>query len=294
VLFASFDANAWGYWAHRKINNKAIETLPKGMSGFYKYYIDYLTEHAVDPDKKRFCDMNEGPHHFIDLDHYCDYPCDSFPRYWKDAIAKYSEDTLNKYGVVPWYIGLKYYDLVHAFMDQDADRILKISANLGHYIADSYVPLHATINYDGQLTGQNGIHAFWESTVPEFLSYTYNYDVGPAKFINDVNKFTWTGILGSESEIDSVLTTERELLKSMPMDKIYCYEINRNNKITPTFSDQFIITYNTRLHDMAQRRLRSSIFAVGSLWMSAWVEAGQPDLDKLIGKATPDEKENDQ
>ena len=32
---------------------------------------------------------------------------------------------------------------------------------------------------------------------------------------------------------------------------------------------------------MVERRLRAAIIAVGSIWYSAWVDAGQPDLSKL-------------
>ena len=40
--------------------------------------------------------------------------------------------------------------------------------------------------------------------------------------------------------------------------------------------------YQQMLHGMVERRMRSAILSVGSFWYSAWVDAGQPDLDKLI------------
>jgi hypothetical protein len=33
---------------------------------------------------------------------------------------------------------------------------------------------------------------------------------------------------------------------------------------------------------MVERRMRASIKLTGDLWFTAWVEAGQPDLSKLI------------
>ena len=33
---------------------------------------------------------------------------------------------------------------------------------------------------------------------------------------------------------------------------------------------------------MQERRMRDAILAVGSLWYTAWVDAGQPDLDKIL------------
>jgi hypothetical protein len=61
---------SWGFFAHHRINRLAVFTLPKSMAGFYKSNIDYLTEHAVDPDKRRYVDSLEGPRHFMDADHY--------------------------------------------------------------------------------------------------------------------------------------------------------------------------------------------------------------------------------
>ena len=43
------------------------------------------------------------------------------------------------------------------------------SAIIGHYVADAHVPLHAVLNYNGQLTGQTGIHNRWEDEL--FIRY---------------------------------------------------------------------------------------------------------------------------
>jgi len=126
----------WGFWGHQKINRMAVFTLPPEMFAFYKSNIDYLTEHAVDPDKRRYSDPAEAPRHFIDIDHYLPDPFDSIPPRWKDAIAKYSEDSLNKYGIVPWQIMKVYFQLTKAFTEKDVSRILYYSATIGHYVAD--------------------------------------------------------------------------------------------------------------------------------------------------------------
>jgi hypothetical protein len=282
-------ACAWGFWAHRKINNKAVATLPKEMKGFYSYYINYITNHAIDPDKKRYCDKDEGPHHFIDLDHYCTWPCDSMPKSWQDATAKYSVDTLNKYGTVPWFINLEYYNLVQAFKEKNADKILKISSNIGHYIADSYVPLHATSNYDGQQTGQWGIHSFWESSIPELMGNQFNYETAKAIYVSDISGFAWKGVLSSAAAVDSVLDSERILMAQFPSEKMYCIDFNKADKPILKFSEEFTKAYSAKLDGMVERRMRNSIYAVGCFWMSAWVSAGQPDLNALIGTASPDD-----
>ncbi len=53
-------------------------------------------------------------------------------------------------------------------------------------------------------------------------------------------------------------------------------------KYVKDYSESYAKAYQRMLNKMVERRLRSSILSVGSYWYSAWVNAGQPDLDKLI------------
>ena len=104
VLSSVSQAFAWGFWAHQRINRLAVFTLPPDMLVLYKKNIDYLTSHAVDPDKRRYAVDGEAPRHYIDIDHYGTYPFDNVPREWDDALEKFSRDTLMAYGIVPWHI----------------------------------------------------------------------------------------------------------------------------------------------------------------------------------------------
>ena len=70
----------------------AVFTLPPEMLGFYKKHIEYISGHAVDPDKRRYVNEDEAPRHYIDLDHYGKHPFDSIPKSWSKAVAKYSEE----------------------------------------------------------------------------------------------------------------------------------------------------------------------------------------------------------
>ena len=104
LLFSYFHSYCWGFYAHQKINYYAVFLLPPEMLVLYKPNITFITEHAVDPDKRRYIVKQEGPRHFIDIDHYGKYPYPDLPHNWKDAVAKYGEDTLNTYGIVPGHI----------------------------------------------------------------------------------------------------------------------------------------------------------------------------------------------
>jgi hypothetical protein len=275
---------SWGFFAHHRINRLAVFTLPKGMSGFYRANIDYITEHAVDPDKRRYVDSLEGPRHFLDADHYGRSPFGRIPQNWYDAVKRYTADTLDKYGTVPWVIQYNYYWLVKAFKKHDTIAILKTSANIGHYIADAHVPLHLTVNFDGQLTHQNGLHALWESRLPELFSNNYNLYVGKAKYIDNPLTEAFKICRESYKCIDSVILFERKLNATFPQDKKYEVTVRGKRKVKD-YSVAYSAAYHKMLNGMVRRRMRAAILSVGSFWYSAWVDAGQPNLDKLI--ATP-------
>src|SRR5690606_8355394 len=141
-------------------------------------------------------------------------------------------------------------------------------------------PLHTTENYNGQLTGQRGIHGLWESRLVEINAEFYDYFIGKSKYISNPLDFTWEAVIQSSNAVDSVLRIEKELTKEFPSDKKYSYE-QRGNVTAQTYSYEFSQEYHKRLNGMVERRMRAAIIAVGSFWYTAWVDAGQPDLSKL-------------
>ena len=272
----------WGFYAHQKINYYAVFLLPPQLVSFYKPNISFLSEHAVDPDKRRYAIAEEGPRHYIDIDHYGKYPYDSLPRKWNDAVAKFGEDSLMQNGIVPWHVQTMLARLTAAFKEKNFAKILKNSAEIGHYIADAHVPLHANSNHNGQYTNQKGIHGFWESRVPELLAEKeFDFFIGKADYIKNPGDFIWKRVLESAKASDSVLLFEKQLTKEFGEDKKYSFE-DRNGKTVRQYSSAFTIAFNKKLDGMIERRMRQSIYAVASFWYTAWVNAGQPDLKQLV------------
>lgn len=281
---SSTNSTVWGFFGHKRINRVAVFTLPEGMFGFYKEHIEYITEHAVDPDKRRYAIDGEAPRHYIDIDHYAHDGEDVFeimPRKWDDAVEKFTEDTLQAYGIVPWYITVMKYKLTRAFEAKNVDLILKYSADIGHYIGDAHVPLHTTENYNGQMTGQKGIHGFWESRLPEINAEDYDYFIGKAEYQDDILEFSWKAVESSHAALDSVLGIEKSLTEEWDPDKKYSYE-QRGQVTAKVYSYEFSQEYSKRLNGMVERRMRRAIVGVGSIWYSAWVDAGQPNLDDIM------------
>jgi len=361
----------WGFWAHRRINRLAVFTLPPEMIVFYKRHLEYITEHAVDPDKRRYATRFEAVRHYIDIDHWGTFPFDNIPRGWTETLAKFSDvylvnaaqdtlqllgdslinwqeynltymgndpkvanlwrstqiqpeqylrffsryflpqyyeeqwtldcselrtlfgdleldcqevfavDRFSEYGILPYNLMRVQEQLTSAFRSGNLGAILRISAELGHYIGDAHVPLHTTTNYNGQLTDQVGIHAFWESRIPElFADEQYNYFVGPALYQPDTRAFFWDMVLDSHVLVDSVLQIEKQLSQEFPRDQQYCFE-ERLGRTIRTQCKVYAAAYQERLNGMIEARMRQTILAVGSAWYTAWVNAGQPDLRQL-------------
>lgn len=251
------------------------------MIGFYKHHIQYITENAVNPDRRRYAVDGEAPRHYIDLDIYGDSAIYKMPRYWKDAVVKYTEDTLQAYGIVPWHINRVRYQLTDAMKVGDVSNILRLSADIGHYIADANVPLHTTENYNGQFTDQYGIHGFWESRLPELFSNDYNLFTGRSTYLDNVQISIWKTVEGAHFALDSVLTIEKTLSNKIRPDKQYTIT-QRGQSNVKTYSVNYSKAYHKALNGMVERQMKSSIKLVGDMWYTCWVDAGQPNLDSLI------------
>jgi hypothetical protein len=173
--------------------------------------------------------------------------------------------------------------------EEDVNRILRLSAEIGHYISDAHVPLHTTSNYNGQKTNQRGIHGFWESRIPELYNEDYDFFVGKAQYISSPLYYIWDRVEESYAAVDSVLGFEKELSASFPEDQKYAYE-TRGQAYLKVYSREFSNQYQLMLDGQVERRMKSAVHTVGSYWYTAWVNAGQPDLDKLIPVALSDQE----
>lgn len=276
LLTIAMVCGSWGFYAHIRINYLSVFTLPPGLNPFYKKNIKYISDHAVDPDKRRYADTAEAARHYLDVEMY-EKHIDSIPFKWEDALKKYGWTKLNKNGILPWQIQKSYYKLVNAFKEKDSLKILIYSAYLGHYIADAHVPLHTTQNHNGQLTNQIGIHAFWESRLPELYAKRYNYVVGPARYIENPLKEAWRMVKNTHTMVDTVLTFEKNLSKTFPAYRKYSFG-KRNSVVTREYAAAYSEAYHDSMDNMVERQMRSAILLIGSYWYTAWIDAGQPVL----------------
>ena len=279
----------WGFFAHELINRQAVFSLPPEMMVLYKSEINFIGTNAVNPDRRRYAVEGEAEKHYLDLDHYGDSALFLLPHYWPEALKKFPEDSLRAHGIGPWSAYQTFLSLTRAFEQKNKAAILRLSADLGHYLGDLNVPLHTTKNYNGQLTGQEGIHGFWESRVPELLSKNYSFWVGKAEYISKPQLAIWEAVAQAHAQVDSVLFYEKELTKAFPEDQKFSFE-ERNRITVRVYSQEFTKAYATALDGMVERQMRKSIKMIADFWFTAWVNAGQPDLSTLGGTVVEEEK----
>ncbi|NND05375.1 MAG: hypothetical protein HKN87_03255 [Saprospiraceae bacterium] len=374
--FLISEGDDWGFFAHRLINKMAVFTLPPEMMYLYKPHLNFISAHAVDPDKRRYASRYEAVRHYIDLDSWGGLPFDGLPRTWSAAIMKHAdlymigEDTswviqgqpiyhqaystdsvdmkvfgidqsiasvvfrkrysraflpgyyqedwivvvdsfctifdldlvpewkeirvqekLTEHGIAPYHLVAMQRKLTRFFIEGNVNLIVRTSADFGHYIGDAHVPLHTTKNYNGQLTDQLGIHAFWESRIPElFAENEYDFLTGKAAYIDDPVTYYWDIILRSHALVDSVLSVEKKLSQTYPSDQQYCFD-QRLNATVRLQCRAYAKAYESALKGMVEERMRASIQAIGSAWYTAWIDAGQPSFGDMQTKDWGDNSE---
>jgi hypothetical protein len=251
---------------------------------FFYAHADYLIKNATRPDSRRNQDSTEATKHFIDFELYGKNAAYNMPFNWDKAVAKYQEDTLKKYGYVPYVIIDMQKKLTHAFKVGLKDSILFYAADLGHYIGDAHVPLHTTENYDGQLSNQKGIHALWESMVPEIELEQFNlHTAHKATYIKNKEAAIWGVLRKSFGLVNDVLQKEIEVTQTVGVDKKYRIQMRRGKEVK-YYTNEFAKAYYQVLRKSINEQLLLTSQMISDFWFTAWVDAGKPNLSETFNE----------
>ncbi len=273
--------SGWGFLVHRTINQLAVYQLPKNLQSFYYQNIDSVVAHSIRPDQRRNRDSTEATKHFIDLEIFGDSAAWKMPLDWGEAVSRYTKDTLIKYGYLPYWVVEMKNRLTNAYRMRNKDSILFYAADIAHYIADANTPLHTSYYYDGQNTNQRGIHALWESTVPEIALNSYDLSTGhEATYLENPANAIWEAIRHAHRLLPEMWQQEKEASKSFTdstkyrMQKLYGRDVKG-------YTTAFARAYNERVGKMVNDQLIRSSQLVADFWYTAWVDGGKPHLTKL-------------
>jgi len=262
VLAVSVLLMSWGNSGHRKISGNAALSFNDEMTDFHAW-VQALVDHASDADIRKQWDPDEGPRHYIDIDLYDEFIIHGkIPQDLAEAIAIHGHAFVYDAGVLPWATLKTYDSLVSCFQRLDWDNALLYAADLGHYVADGHMPLHITANYDGQYTGNNGIHSRYESSMINTYQTQIIYEGHEISAIPDVSQYIFDYLYVNYTFLDSVLAADD-----------YAKSINGNTSSTEYKAALWQKTrgFTIRLFEQASHTLTELIY-------TAWIEAGKPKL----------------
>jgi hypothetical protein len=255
-------ARAWGSNAERLVVNKAVETLPPDMRGFFEANRDFLSRHVTEPlDLLARNPLTERRNHFIYLDHYGRFPFDSLPRSYTDAVAKFTKSKLEASGVLPWQIGVYNQKLTAAFRDHDWEQVRLAAAYLAAYVAQAHDPFHTTENFDGHLSGQAGVDLRFGSSLVDRFSVFFPMRPNDAMFLPDPTDHAFDACMSAHAWLENALLADRRAREGLS-----------------DYTDEYYDHFYNRAGAIVIRQLTDAATDAGSYWLTAWINAGRPQL----------------
>jgi hypothetical protein len=272
IMAAPAPAAAWGFEAHKFIMARAIALLPPEIRPFFNKFQASIVEHSIDPDLWRTVGwLEESTRHFVDMDAYGPYPFKDFPRQHDEAVKRYGAEFVTKNGTLPWRAEEMYQKLVEAFTQKSPyarENIKLFSSVIAHYVADGHVPFHATLNHDGQLTGQRGIHARFESELFERYRSTLTLSPRPPATVGNPRDFMFDTLVVSFSLVQPVLDADRSAVEGRQL-----------------YDDGYYARFFGKVRPILEKRVSDSIGSVAAVISAAWIDAGRPALPVEVPKS---------
>jgi len=267
LLLAAFSSAVFfgcGDKGHKLVASYAMKNLSSAVK-MPKDWQQYVIEHSVDPDYRKGEDKTEGAKHFIDIDFYKEFLKGNMIKNIDSLKMIYPDSVITKMGLLPWAVENSYNNLVKAFKEKNKKNILLFMSDIAHYVGDAHQPQHTNLNYNGQLTGQKGIHFRYEITMLDSNLAEINANFSPLKAekIKDIRKFIFEIITRTNTFSDVITTADKIALQNNgtgQYDAMY-YKLMWFRTKYMTFD----------LLNLAGKDLASIIY-------SAYVSAGSPNL----------------
>ncbi|MBI3669873.1 MAG: hypothetical protein HY237_08870 [Acidobacteria bacterium] len=255
-------ALAWGANGHRLIANKAVETLPPDLRPFFEANRNYVVQHSTDPmDSLAKNPAAERRYHIILLDRYGKFPFEALPRSYRAAVTKFGKTKLDAHGLLPWQIGVYSERLTNAFRARNWEEVRVAAALIAHYVAEAHDPFNTTENFDGKLSGQLGVNQRFGSSLVDRFSLFFPVHPNDAADIHDPTDHAFEACLSSHAWLENILLADRRARKGLT-----------------DYTDEYFDRFYNQAGAIVIRQLSDAATDVGSYWLTAWKNAGQPPL----------------
>lgn len=272
VIAIPSTVSGWGFEAHKFIADRMIALLPAELKPLFEKRRAFIVERAIDPDLWRTVGWEEEPpNHFLDMDYkeFGPYPFAALPREYDAAVQKFGTDVIHTQGLLPWRTAEFYGRLQREFASLNqkpapgyaSDNIVLFAAIMTHYISDGHVPLHAVVNYNGQVTGQDGVHSRWEAELFERNRGKLTIAPVPIKPVTNPRDFMFETLLASNRAAPNVLESDKQAAEGREF-----------------YDDGYFEAFGKGTLPVMEKRLNESIAAVAAMITGAWENAGRPAI----------------
>lgn len=273
AALAASTAFAWGITGHQIITDKAISRLSGEIAAFFRANEASLYAFSNGPDLVSARDAEEGPNHYFDVDMFDPATLVSLPESHDEFLKGRGADA-SRAGRLPWAVQARYDALVKALEARDYEAILKEAGYLSHYVADSTMPLHATLNYKGQHSGnviypgdgpERHVHVRFEiGMIDAYAAEISGRIENSERELRPVRSpvaETLVNLYSSLALVDGLLAADRALLKP-------------GDELEPGYYEGLYKACG----EMAVDTMALAALEVASFWQSAYEEAGRPRL----------------
>jgi hypothetical protein len=269
ACFTPARADAWGFAGHRLIMARALDLLPAELKPFFQKFRDEIVIRAVDPDLWRNVGWDDDPNHFIDfgMPELGPYPFAGLPRERDRALEKFGVRIMDRVGYLPWREAEMFGGLRRAFEGFRSGAayattdVVLFAPVVSHYIQDAHQPFHASNNYDGQLTGNSGIHARFERDLVERFEARLTLTPAPLKAVTNPRDFAFDTLLASYPLVDAILKADSTAVAGKEF-----------------YDDDYYEKFFTAVKPILEKRLSEAITATAGTVIGAWEAAGKPAL----------------
>ena len=176
------------------------------------------------------------------------------------------------YGTVPWVIEEWTDSLTVLMANGQWDIVWQVAAELGHYVADSHQPLHLTLNYNGQSTGNYGIHSRYETQM-------MNAHLSELP-LPDTSSVYWNSVIDSTFRyIDEIYPYVSDIIAADDLA----------SDQDPNYNSTYYNILWNELDSLTIDVVHCAIVDLASIWHTAWVNAGNPSLSSKDIYSSPND-----
>jgi hypothetical protein len=253
--------SAWGANAQRLISNKAVETLPSELAGFYEANRLRILAKITDPLDALNKNPAEQRYHILYLNRYAPFPFDSLPRNYKAAVKKFGLPKIEANGVLPWQIGVYSEKLTTAFRERNWDDVRLYSTLLAHYVAEAHDPFNTADDVNVRASGQFGVSDRFGASLVDRYSLFFPLRPNDAHYVKDPTDNAFEACLSAHSWLQIIILADRRARNGLS-----------------DYTDEYFDRFYNQAGAVLIRQLSDAASEVGSYWLTSWINAGRPNL----------------